>query len=275
MIKKINIIRKIFTKTLTFSPIQKKTLKSNKKGFSVAEAFIALAIGGIVLGMSAPLISKQLQHNNMNDVQYQLLLKKIEEATNVPQNAVMFFASTTCPTGWAKINDFGGHYLRIQDKGEIIGSRIEQMVHKHKHVSPLIRPDWANNHRYGPYATTEDSRITGDNTYPAMPASVNANIYLPYPHTAHFYAWFLYTSDGMNRYENHISYNGMREVLTCPNRDEGNHICKNDGTNLYEVPYLTDMPLVGNQNRPNSISLTACVKGYTSCSMVDNTLNCT
>jgi len=48
-------------------------------------------------------------------------------------------------------------------------------------------------------------------------------------------------------------------VLTCPNRDEGDAICKPTG-NQYDVPYLSEMPLVGNENRPKSILLLACEK---------------
>ncbi len=46
--------------------------------FSVAEAMIALLIGSLVLGFSAPMISKQLQHNNFTSIQTQILNKKIE-----------------------------------------------------------------------------------------------------------------------------------------------------------------------------------------------------
>ncbi len=46
--------------------------------FSVAEAMIALLIGTLVLGFSAPMITKQLKHNDFTSIQTQILNKKIE-----------------------------------------------------------------------------------------------------------------------------------------------------------------------------------------------------
>ena len=46
--------------------------------FSVAEAMIALLIGTIILGFSAPMITKQLKHNDFTSIQTQILNKKIE-----------------------------------------------------------------------------------------------------------------------------------------------------------------------------------------------------
>ena len=78
----------------------------------------------------------------------------------------------------------------------------------------------------------------------------------------------------MNRFESLMNGNyTITNVLTCPNRDEGDNVCKKTGNQL-NTPYLSDMPLVGNENRPNSLVLTACVKGYKTCSMVDNKLSC-
>ena len=50
----------------------------NKKGFSVAEATIALLIGSIILGMSAPMITSQIKRNNFSDVQSNILNRRIE-----------------------------------------------------------------------------------------------------------------------------------------------------------------------------------------------------
>ena len=251
--------------------------KIYKKGFSIAEALVALLIGSLVLGMSAPIISKQLKHNKASDAQASILLRRIERLernqNGVEDGAVMFYASDSCPENWAKITGFGGYYLRIQNTGETIGTTKEQMVHRHKHVSPMIRPNWANNFRYGPYAPST-KEILGDYNYPSIPSSVGPDIYTAYPDQAHHYSWLLYTSDGMNRIEDILAYASIRKLLTCPNRDEGDKVCKKTG-NQYDVPYLSHMPLVGDENRPNSLVLTACVKGYTTCSMVDNKLNCT
>ena len=54
--------------------------KYSKKAFSLAEALVALLIGSLILGMSAPLITKQLKHNTFTDVQAQLLNRKVEDA---------------------------------------------------------------------------------------------------------------------------------------------------------------------------------------------------
>ena len=56
-------------------------LKSNFKNvyaFSIAEALVALLIGSLILGASAPMISKQLKHNNFTDVQASIINKKVE-----------------------------------------------------------------------------------------------------------------------------------------------------------------------------------------------------
>ena len=57
-----------------------KFQKYSKKAFSIAEALIALLIGSLILGMSAPLITKQLKHNSFTDIQAQLLNRKVENA---------------------------------------------------------------------------------------------------------------------------------------------------------------------------------------------------
>ena len=132
----------------------------------------------------------------------------------------------------------------------------------------------SNTHRYGPYAPSNaDVGAYGDNKYPA--SSSTHFISGGYPADAAYNFWFLYTSDGINRTETlSRTRSKLYPVLTCPNRDEGDKVCKKTG-NQYDVPYLSHMPLVGGENRPNSLVLTACVKGYTTCSMVDNKLNCT
>ena len=53
--------------------------KKSKKAFSLAEAMIALLIGSLILGVSAPMISKQIKYNNFSDAQAALFSKKIEE----------------------------------------------------------------------------------------------------------------------------------------------------------------------------------------------------
>lgn len=85
------------------------------------------------------------------------LKEQIEELRSrdngVEDGAVMFYSSTSCPENWAKLNDFGGYYLRIQKNGETIGSIKEQIVHRHKHVSPYSEHNsdaMSNSHPYRP-----------------------------------------------------------------------------------------------------------------------------
>ena len=245
-----------------------KFQKIYKKGFSIAEALVALLIGSLILGASAPIISKQIKHNNFSDAQVQLLLRRIEQLerrnTTVPSGAIMFFNANECPDTWTEIKNLGGKYPRIAKfdaSGNLIdsvGLSLEQMVHKHKHVSPITRADWGVYRRYGPYASSKSNSV-GDAVYPTMPSSLNPNIYTAYPATSYNWSWILYTSDGLNRIENLKTSSGIRNILTCPNRDEGNSICKPTG-NQYDIPYLSEMPLVGNENRPNSVIWLACQK---------------
>ena len=88
------------------------------RAFSVAEAMISLLIGSLILGYSAPMIAKQIKHNNMSDVQVQVLNRKIEELrrtqANIPSGAVMFFNLPTCPDGWSDISsNWNGRFPRF------------------------------------------------------------------------------------------------------------------------------------------------------------------
>ena len=60
--------------------------KYSKKAFSLAEALIALLVGSLILGMSAPLITKQLKHNTFTDIQARLLNREIENVSNDVDN---------------------------------------------------------------------------------------------------------------------------------------------------------------------------------------------
>ena len=93
-----------------------------KKGFSVAEAMVALAIGGVVLGMSAPMVSKQIQNQNLSDAQYRLIIQKLEEDKN-PKGTIILFDSNSvnasaknngCPKGYTNISEGNsGKYLML------------------------------------------------------------------------------------------------------------------------------------------------------------------
>ncbi len=54
----------------------------------------------------------------------------------------MFFDLSRCPDGWDFVGDeYIGHYPRIvgesDDNGA--GEQLEQMVHRHKHISPFMQ----------------------------------------------------------------------------------------------------------------------------------------
>lgn len=79
--------------SIVFPVLQKNDTKSNfffknyhknqRNAFSVAEALIALLIASLILGMSAPMISKQIKHNNFSSVQTSMLNKKIKTVQDV------------------------------------------------------------------------------------------------------------------------------------------------------------------------------------------------
>ena len=277
-----------------------KDIHTNKrKAFSVAEATIALLIGSVALGMAAPMITKQIKTQNFADTERRLMNQRIDNV--FPKNSVMFFNSRTCPDGWKPLVDsegvqYDGYYPRIGAEGSSeIGTIKEQMVHKHKHVSPFMAYmglPMINQHRYGPYSfpgrlwvSTFNRNVIGDGTYPTLtlykdgngnfvPASSSIDSHpvsffgVGYPGTFN-YNTITYTSDGMNREEglfgisrsaDSVSGYNIKPLTVCPNRDEDNEICKPSG-NRYDIPYLEEMPLVGDENRPNSIVLLACQRG--------------
>ena len=93
--------------------------------------------------------------------------------------------------------------------------------------------------------------------------------------------WYFYTSDGMNRQEYMRTSGGyVSSFSVCPNRG-GASVCNESSSGsgvvkpfTFEVnidghirqitvknlPYLSDMALVGEENRPNSIAYLACEK---------------
>ena len=284
-----------------------------KKAFSVAEAMVALLIGSVALGFSAPLITKQIKANNSAGAEHMIMDRMIKKA--VPVGAVMFFNLSTCPDGWMPLvdnngNTLDGYYPRIAgERSPELGKTKEQMVHRHKHVSPKLTDSLGGtdlfpitDFRYGPYTPNSFNpvgplQIYGDGEYEKdthfrnyyMVRNYNGGIlqgadnYLEGPNSNKFFIpnqWFAYTSDGMNNIETHYSkrrdINNLYEVKipVCPNREENETICKKDvgapfSFNRYNedgstvtvkgtTPYLKDMPLVGNENRPNSIVLLAC-----------------
>lgn len=115
--------------------------KVTLKGFSVAEAMIALLIGSIALGMAAPMITKQIKQNNFSDTQIRVinarnenmldiineLIERIEilenqENSGIPKGTIAFFDNTVvaeslsnpCPKGWEKIGtEWQGRFPRF------------------------------------------------------------------------------------------------------------------------------------------------------------------
>lgn len=128
-------------------------LKTNKKAFSVAEAFIAVGIGAILLAAAAPIMSKQIQYNHYSDkkaesISTQLnevkstnkkvesivqdeILVKIEELKKKPsevsKGAIMYFDLSSCPSGWEPLvnqyPDTANSFIRNQSgSGRNVGS---------------------------------------------------------------------------------------------------------------------------------------------------------
>ena len=70
---------------------------------------MALVIGSIVLGMAAPMITKQMKNENIESVQLEIIKK-----TLIPSGAIMFFDRADCPDGWTALNSEGAF---IRDVG--------------------------------------------------------------------------------------------------------------------------------------------------------------
>jgi len=105
-------------------------LKRKRKAFSVAEAMITLLIGSVALGVAAPMITKQIKHNNYSQVQTNIISQQLDRVTTqnnkrledietnieeiienvenrltnaIPSGAVMYFDLTDCPSGWTPL----------------------------------------------------------------------------------------------------------------------------------------------------------------------------
>lgn len=94
---------------------------NKKTAFSIAEAFITLAIVGLALGAAAPLISKSMKNSQVSNLQLQYLQKQIDDlkTKTLQSGAIVFFAGN-CPTGWTDMsNSYAGRYVRIAGKYEI------------------------------------------------------------------------------------------------------------------------------------------------------------
>ncbi len=71
---------------------------------------IVILIGTIALGMSAPMISRQLKNETLTNTQMQVIQRQIDalksRTAETPEGAVMFFLLRSCPDGWYPINDY-------------------------------------------------------------------------------------------------------------------------------------------------------------------------
>ena len=105
-------------------------MRNKKTAFSVAEAMMALLIGSVALGAAAPMITKQIKHNNYSKVQTNIISQQLDRVTTqnntrledmetnieeiienvenrltnaIPSGAVMYFDLTACPSGWTPL----------------------------------------------------------------------------------------------------------------------------------------------------------------------------
>lgn len=130
--------------------VQRQML-SSAKAFSVAEAMIVVLIGSIVLGMSAPMISRQLKHNNMNDVQFQVLNKKIQDLqaevranNNVFPSGFLMMTFGSCPTnGWSDVSAlYEGRFLKISSDAQVTHDAV---LPEHMHSVGYFGIDYEDN----------------------------------------------------------------------------------------------------------------------------------
>jgi len=250
---------------------------------------MTLLIVSIALAAAAPLLSRQMKNATVRNL-------PVTGGDNIPAGAIMFFELPRCPEGWEPVvtnaNGLSGFYPRLAGENDTeIGTTKEQMVHKHKHVSPFLQAlggdESVGSTRYGPFMSSHSyaSGVMGDYVYPTFSGlyrgspytikSTNTYLLRGIKSDKDFNNWYFYTSDGMNRYESlPVSGPLNANILTCPNRDESG-VCSNpnpefsyvangdegNGTIVVKnLPYLNEMPLVGNENRPNSVVWLACKK---------------
>jgi len=140
-------------------PLQMLKLKS-VKAFSLAEAMIALLIGSLILGFSAPMISRQLKSETLTNTQMQILQRQIETlresnrtlqndlvnledrlenrlaSLRIPSGTVAFFNLTGCPDNtWTNVTTlgWGGYYFRVADASNPRNVAQAQSVQSHAH----------------------------------------------------------------------------------------------------------------------------------------------
>ena len=143
MVKTQIAVKRHTDRALTFPKFQ----KYSKKAFSIAEALIALLIGSLILGMSAPMISKQLKFQNYSDIQIRQIIQRLEllEEERVPRGTVAFFnsnvksqsSSNPCPKGWSAVpSDWNGRFFRVADIDNPRNELQSQSIQAHWHDMP-------------------------------------------------------------------------------------------------------------------------------------------
>ena len=103
--------------------------KISRNGFSLAEAMIVILIGAIALGMSAPMISRQLRNETLTNTQMQIIQRQIDDLranrTNAPSGAIMFFEQR-CPNNWTDMSgEYAGRYIRIDGEYDVCDKQGE------------------------------------------------------------------------------------------------------------------------------------------------------
>lgn len=117
--------------------------------FSLVEAFVALLIASIVLGVSAPLVSKTIKHDNLNDHQITVINKKIErierELDTIPAGMIAFF-NGDCPTaGWTRVdNSWNGRYIKISGDYNVCDINGENSASGICNASVVSTPNYAS-----------------------------------------------------------------------------------------------------------------------------------
>ena len=100
------------------------------RAFSVAEAMIALLIGTIVLGFSAPMITKQLKHNDFTSIQTQILNKKIEnvdDKSDANAEKISQIIGIKTPSGYAEfINGLSNKIAEIEQT--LANTNIQNLI---------------------------------------------------------------------------------------------------------------------------------------------------
>ena len=125
--------------------------KKQRKGFSVAEAMIALLIGSLALGMAAPMITKQVKSQTFADSQYRVIMDRLEKleqnSGQIPKGTVAFFSSNVvaqsatnpCPAGWSIAPaSWKGRFFKMADEVTPRGTEQEQSIQEHWHSLPTF-----------------------------------------------------------------------------------------------------------------------------------------